>query len=410
MHALRFRNYRLYFVGQAISMIGTSAQQVALAWLVYRLTGSAVLLGVTAFVSQAPQLLIAPLAGVIVDRHDRRRVLLLVQWLLLTQALILAALTYTNLIAPWSIIVMSLILGLLNSFDAPARQSLATRLVDHQSALPSAIALNSVVFNIGRFVGPPAAGILLSATSEATCFLVNALSFLGLIQALLRIRVAPHVAPSRAQRGTFSEGLRYAASSHPVRTLLSVVGLHNLTVASYIVVMPAITAQVFRGNPQILGMLLGAAGLGSLAAAAFLSTRRSVLGMPRIGIIGSVGCAVALIAFSFVEQQTPALILLFIVGFGMTTTNISSNTLLQTLISDQYRGRVMSLYTASVFGMAAVGGLIIGLLADWLDASCALTVEGAAFLVAALVLVPQLNRVGRQIGAASEGIGSAIAR
>jgi MFS family permease len=398
LRALRHSNYRWYFVGQAISVIGTWVQQVALSWLIYRLTGSAVLLGVTALASQAPQLVIGPFAGIWIDRHDRRRLLLLLQIFLLSQALVLAALTYTKIIAPWHIVAMSLLLGVMNSFDAPLRQSLVKQLVADHCDLPSAIALNSALYNTGRFVGPPIAGILVGLSSEAFCFAVNSLSYLPLIFALTRARVEPNPRNQGAFAAVFREGIAYALSSYPIRSLLGLIAVLNFTASSYVVLMPVFARDVFHGGATTLGWLLGAAGLGSISAAIYLATRHSVVGLVKSTVIGASLAATALLLFSLTRRLEFALALLLLVGFGTTTCNASGNTILQTIVPDHLRGRILSFYTASVFGMAAVGGMAAGELADAFDAPRALRLLAFALLAGAGVFAMRLGELRGRLG------------
>lgn len=391
LRALRHGNYRLYFLGQAVSIIGTWVQQVALSWLIYRLTGSAVLLGVTALAAQAPQLFIGPLAGIWIDRYERRRLLLLLQIFMLLQALVLAALTYTGIIAPWQIIAMSLLLGLLNSFEAPLRQSLVTQLVAERSDLPSAIALNSLLFNTGRFVGPPIAGILVAISTEAFCFAINSLSYLPLIFVLMRARVSPSPRTHGALIAVFREGLAYALSSYPIRSLLGLIAVLNFTASSYVVLMPVFARDVFHGGPHTLGWLLGATGLGSISAAVYLATRHSVVGLVKNIVVGAGLAGTALLLFSLTARLEFALALMLVVGFGTTTCNASSNTILQSIVPDRMRGRILSFFTAAMFGMAAAGSLVAGGLAEIMDAPRALLVLALAMLAGAALFAARMS-------------------
>ena len=403
LRALRHRNFRLYFAGQAMSILGTWIQQVALSWLVYRLTGSSLLLGVTAFLSQAPQLVVGPIAGAWVDRHDRRRLLLIVQIVLAVQALGLSALTFADAIGPGLIVAMSLVLGVLNSFDAPLRQSLLSQLVPERADLANAIALNALLVNSARFIGPPLAGQLEAAPGEAVCFALNALSFLALIAALSQMRVANSGRSGGSLGAVFREGLAYAWGTYPTRTLLAMVVVVNLLATPYAVLMPVFAREVFQGGAQTLGWLLGAAGVGALGAAAFLVTRRSAGGLAGMVALGSLAAAGGLAAFSLSTRLELALPLMVVVGFGITCSNVSCNTTLQSIVPEHLRGRVIALFTASLFGMQAVGGLLAGSVADRLGAPLTLLSGALLLLSAGLWFVSRLGVLQRSIGIAHPG-------
>ena len=284
LRALRHRNFRLYFAGHAVSTLGTWVQQVALAWLVYRLTGSAALLGITSCVALLPQLFIGPLAGAWIDRHDKRRLLLASQSLMALQAAALAGLTASGLITPALIVGMSALLGVLSAFDTPLRQSLLSRFVDDRADLPNALALNASLFTCSRFVGPPLAGLLLGLTSESLCFALNALSYLALVAGLLRVRLAPGVRASGSMGSVFREGLDYALRTPSVRRLMLGVLLVNLTASSYAALLPVFARDVFAGDARTLGWLWGAAGFGSLLSSLFLAQHQDPARLPRIEV------------------------------------------------------------------------------------------------------------------------------
>lgn len=374
--ALASPAYRRYFFGQLLSLVGTWIQQVALGWLVYRLTDSTVLLGAVAFLSNAPQLLVAPFAGIVIDRSDRKRLMLQIQTLMLAQAIFLAVFTYFNWLEPWLILVAAGVLGVLNSFDAPLRHSLAGQLVGRRDDIPNAIALNTLTFNVARFVGPPTAGLLLAATSAAVCFAVNGVSFLALILALRRID-SPSSRPSPASfRSALREGLAYVRGSVPVRMLLIQVALVNFFAASYLPMMPAFARDVFQGGPNTLGVLLGSAGAGALVASVYLMSRPSVRGLTGSILHASVLAGTALIGFALTAELWLALVQLFLLGFSMIVCNASSNTILQTILPEGLRGRVLALYTAANLGAAAVGGLAVGWVADAMGPDAALLSAG----------------------------------
>lgn len=382
--ALQSPAYRRYFLGQSLSLLGTWIQQVALGWLVYRLTDSTALLGGVAFLSQAPQLLLAPFVGIIIDRADRKRLMLVIQSLMLVQAVALAALTYLDLIQPWVILVAAAVLGVLNSFDAPLRHALAGQLVARREDIPNAIALNALTFNLARFIGPPLAGLLLGLSSEAFCFAVNGLSFVGVILALLSIdspSERPHAVPFGS---ALREGFDYVRGSVPVGGLLLQVALLNFLAASYLPMMPAFARDVFNGGPDMLGALLGSAGAGALGASLYLVTRQSVRGLTGTIASANLLAACALCGFALTDAAWLACLLLFLLGFGMIAGNASTNTILQTILPAGLRGRVLALYTAANLGAAAAGGLVAGWVAERAGPETTLLAAGGLLLVVAL--------------------------
>ncbi|MBL8474163.1 MAG: MFS transporter [Rhodocyclaceae bacterium] len=391
--ALRHRNFRLYFFGQCVSLLGTWIQQVAMGWLAYRLTGSPLLLGAVAFLTQAPQLVVGPLSGVLIDRADRRKLMLTTQSLMLLQAAVLAVLASFGWIEPWHLPPAALVLGVLNSVDAPLRHALVGQLVEDRADLSNAIALNTLSFNTARFVGPPVAGVLLAATSEATCFAMNALSFLAVIAALLKLSLAPRVAAAGALRGAFGDGLRYVRDTHTVRALLTQVAVTNFLAAPYAALMPALARDQFRGGPDTLGLLLGAAGCGALAAGLQLAVRASVRGLTGVTASASLLSALALAGFAATQEVWLAALLMFITGYAQISLNASANTILQTVVPDHLRGRVMALFPASVLGTAAIGGLIAGSVAEHWGARIALAAMALALFGVALHFRRRLGKL-----------------
>ncbi|MBR0565487.1 MFS transporter [Azoarcus sp. L1K30] len=382
--ALQSRSYRRYFLGQSLSLLGTWIQQVALGWLVYRLTGSTALLGGVAFLSQAPQLVLAPFAGIIIDRADRKRLMIVIQSLMLVQAVALAAMTYLDLIRPWVILIAAAVLGVLNSFDAPLRHALAGQLVAKREDIPNAIALNALTFNVARFIGPPLAGMLLGLSSEAFCFAVNGLSFVGVILALVSID-SPFERPRPMPFGSaLREGFDYVRNSIPVGGLLLQVALLNFFAASYLPMMPAFARDVFHGGPDMLGALLGSAGAGALCASLYLVTRQSVRGLTGTIASANLLAACALTGFALTDAVWLACMLLFLLGFGMIAGNASTNTILQTILPTGLRGRVLALYTAANLGAAAAGGLVAGWVAERAGPEMTLLAAGVLLLLVAL--------------------------
>lgn len=393
LRALAHANFRLYFAGQAISILGSWIQQVALAWLVYRLTGSAALLGITAFCGLIPQLVVGPFAGAFIDRQDKKRGLILVQSLMALQAFVLAGLTWLDWINTPFIVVMALLLGVLSSFDAPLRQSLIGTFVGHRDDLPNALALNAMLFNAGRFVGPPIAGLLLGLTSEAACFALNGFSFLALIWAILRGRSAP---PPRAKGSVgevFREGLAYAWQDWSVRTLILTLMALNLTASAYAVLLPIFAADVFHGDATTLGWLWGAAGCGAFASTILLATRKALPDVVSAVVAGTGIAAVSLLAFAATDWMALALCGMVGVGFGISVTNVGINMLLQSAAPDALRGRIVSFFTATRFGFDALGGLLAGFLASLAGAGPTLIGEGVVLLGFVVFLMARRERL-----------------
>ncbi len=381
--ALAHRNFRLYLAGQGVSIIGTWTQQVAMAWLVYRLTGSPLWLGVVGFAGQIPALFLTPLAGSLIDRCDRHRLLLITQSAALAQAAALAVLTLTGAVAAWHVVALSLFLGALNAFDIPTRQSFLSDLVGNGDDLANAIALNSSVFNGARLVGPALAGLLLALTGPGGCFLVNALSYVAVLVALCAMRLPrPQRRPSRGRLlGGVCEGLAYAWRSAPIRSLLVLIGLCNMAGMAETTLLPVVATQALAGASATLALLSGAAGLGAFAAAVLLAARRSVRGLERWVVAAAGVFGLGMIAFSFARTLWAAALLLGVTGFTLLLLTAAANTLLQTLVAEDRRGRVVSLYTMMVTGLAPVGGLLAGLVADRVGAAPALRLAGAACAV-----------------------------
>jgi MFS family permease len=375
--ALAHRNFRLYFIGQGVSILGSWLQQVALSWLVYRLTGSTALLGVTAFMAMIPQLVIGPLAGAWIDRHDKRRLLIFVELGLALQGLALAVLTWTGAIGAELIVAMSLLLGLLNAIETPLRQSLLNSLVaGRREDLTNAIALNAMLYNIGRFVGPPIAGLLIGLTGEAFCFGLNAGSFLALVLALQALEVEASARASGSVATIFREGLRHALDSYPIRMLLILLAVSNFTVSCYAVLLPVMAKKVFAGDATTLGWLWGAAGCGSLFSTVVLANRTSLPSTGNAVLTGALVSAISLFAVAASPWFSVTVVAMAALGFGMVVTNVGCNTILQSISPEHLRGRIVSFFTGIRFGLDALGGLVAGLVAERLGAPWTLTGEG----------------------------------
>jgi MFS family permease len=402
LRALRSRNYRLFFAGQGISLIGTWMQRIALQWLVFRLTHSAVMLGVVGFAGQIPTFLIAPLAGVLSDRWNLRRLVVATQVLSLVQATILAALTLTDKITVWSALALSVLLGLINGFDIPARQTFVVQMVETPGDLPNAIALNSFLVNGARLVGPSAAGVLIALLGEGQCFLLNALSYVGVIAALLAMKLTGQRRPTRhaAVLHDLKEGLTYAFGFAPIRAVLLLLALVSLVGMPYAVLMPIFATNILHGGPQTLGFLMAASGLGAVTGAVYLARRTSVVGLGRTIARAALFFGAGLIAFSFSSLLWLSLALMVITGFAMMQQMAASNTVLQAIVDDDKRGRVMSFYTMAFMGMAPFGSLLAGTLAQWIGAPRTLMLGGAGCIVGAVVFgvyLPSLRELVRPI-------------
>lgn len=399
IRALEHRDFRMYFFGQAVSIFGSWIQQVAMAWLVYRLTGSAALLGVTSFAALIPQLLIGPLAGAWIDKQDKRRWLIGVQSILALQATLLSFLAWAGMLAPVFLVLMSIILGVLNSFDTPLRQSLIGSFVGQREDLPNALALNAMLFNIGRFLGPPVAGALLSITSEASCFAINALSFMALIAGLSLIKAKPEEAATGSMRHVFREGLVFAWQTWQVRMLIIILVALNVTASAYAVLLPVFARDVFAGDAQTLGWLWGSAGCGALGATVYLATRTSIPGLVSTVSAGVFLSALALLVFSAAQSLLVALAAMLFLGFGISLGNVGINMLLQSLTPGPLRGRVVSFFTSARFGFDAIGGLVAGMLATLVGASNTLLVEGVLLAAFLLVLLKHVARLRKEVSA-----------
>jgi MFS family permease len=378
--AFRHRNYRLFFGGQAISMIGTWMQSVALAWLLYRLTGSAALLGAVGFCSQFPIFLLAPLGGIVADRTPRRRILVATQAAAMLIAAALAAFTLTGHTRPAHIFVLATLLGVVNAFDIPARQAFVAELVDAED-LMTAIALNSSIINGARIVGPALAGFVIAAIGEGLCFLVNAVSFVGVIAALLRMRGLPAARPGPpgSPIARLAEGFRFVARARPIAALLLLVGLIGLMGAPYIVLMPVFAADVLHRSAGGLGVLMGASGLGALSAALVLAMRGHLRGLGRWVAFAAAGFGASLIAFSM------STVFWLSAGFGMMMQFAASNTLIQSMTPNTLRGRTMAVYSMMVLGMAPFGALLAGALATRVGPAATVALGGGCCILGALV-------------------------
>ena len=399
LRAFRHRNFRLFFYGQSLSLIGTWTQQIAMSWLVYRMTGSAFLLGVTAFAGQIPILLLAPLGGIWADRFDRRRLLMLTQAMAMVQAFALTLLAYAGLIAVWHIILMAAALGVVMALDTPLRQSFVPSIVASKEDLPAAIAFNGLMQNAGRMIGPTIAGILLVYFSETFCFLLNGVSKIAAVIAIVLTHVAPNVrASDRASllRG-LTEGIRYAWDLVPLRLMLPMIALLSFMATPYQTLLPIFAKEIFNGDADMLGFLMGAAGFGGLLAPVYLASRREVRGLTRFLLSGMLLTAVTLMIFAYSHLLWLSMIMLALTGLGIILAAQAVSTILQTIVEDSKRGRVMSFFTVAFLGVAPLGSLAAGSLAHAIGAEHTLFIGGACCMAGAIVLWRQMPKLRANI-------------
>ena len=399
LRALRHRNYRLFFGGQGVSLVGTWMQMVALSWLVYRLTNSALLLGLVGFAGQLPTFLFTSFAGVLADRWNRLRFLIVIQSLSAVQASLLALLTLTGHIAIWHIFVLGICMGTITAFDVPTRQSLISDMVDKREDLGNAIALNSFMFNSARLVGPSIAGLLLSVTSEGVCFLFNALSFIAVIGALAAMRI-PYLTKKHAYQPMLhglKEGYRYGFGFPPIRYILINLALLSLMGMPYTVLMPIFAKDILGGGPHTLGFLVAMSGVGALLSAVYLASRKSVVGLGKIIGVSSGIFGFGLILFSLSRHVPLSLALSLCTGFGLMGVITSTNTILQTISEEDKRGRVMSLYAMAFMGMTPFGSLIIGALASKIGAPNAVIIGGIVCIISSYYFLSRLTIIRKMI-------------
>jgi len=400
MRALRHRNFRLFLGGQIISLAGTWMQQVALSWLVYRLTHSPFLLGLAGFAGQLPSLLLAPLAGVWADRADRRRIVIATQVLSMAQALVLSGLVLSGRITIADILVLSVFLGLVNAVDVPTRQAFLVEMVSGREDLASAIALNSSVFNAARLVGPAMAGFMIALVGEGVVFLLNGLSYVAVIAALVAMRIEPRPR-ARPERPPvwreLKDGVRYALGFAPIRSLLFLVGLVSVVGVPFTVLMPIFATDVLHGGPHTLGLLMSSLGVGALGGALLLAARGSVRGLGRVILAAVILFGLSLVGFALSRNEWLSMALLAAAGLGMMVHMASSNTILQTIVDEDKRGRVMSFYAMASMGSVPLGSLLSGALAARVGAPVTVVLGGIACLLGAAGFARGLPRLRQQI-------------
>jgi MFS family permease len=395
--ALRHRNYRLFFAGQGMSLIGTWMQRVALAWLVYDLTGSKLMLGIVGFAGQIMTFHIAPFAGVLADHAERRTLLVITQVLAMFQALLLAGLVFTGTVTTWQIIFLSGLLGVINGFDIPIRQSFVVEMLESRSDLPNAIAMNSLLVNGSRLIGPSLAGVLIAAVGAGWCFAINGATFLAVIAALLAMRTRRVERPARngSVLRNLREGLIYAYHFAPIRAILLLLATVSLLGSMHTVLLPVFAKDIFRGGPSTLGFMMAAIGIGAMAGSVYLAMRPSIRGMGRIMAAGCAMLGVAVIGFGLSQNIWLSYCLLAVAGAGMMVQFAGSNSLLQTLVDDDKRGRVMSLYVMAFMGMGPFGSILAGWLAGLIGAPTTVILGGSCCILAGGLFATRLPILGR---------------
>ncbi len=374
--ALTSRNYRIYFTGQGISLIGTWMQRTTMGWFVYRLTDSALLLGLIGFLSQIPSVFIGPFAGVWADKFKRLSILKITQTVSLLQALTLGVLVLTNTIQIWHLVVLSIFSGITEAIDAPARQSLVIELIEKRSLLPNAIALNSAMFNGARLIGPSLAGIIIALSNEGYCFLVNGLSYIAVIISLFMIKVPIKeiLVSTDSMFVKIKQGWKYSFSHLPIRYLIANISVITMFGMSYAVLMPIFARDILHGDSKTMGFLMSMAGVGALIGAMYLASRKSVRGLTKKMVYAALVFSTALIIFSFSHSLILSLSLMLVVGLGMMFQMATSNTILQSVVDDDMRGRVMSLHSMAFMSIAPFGSLLVGFLSKNIGAPITLSI------------------------------------
>lgn len=399
LRALRHRNFALFLSGQMCALIGYWMQNLAQGWLIYRMTDSATLLGVLGFASSVPILVLAPFAGLWSDRANLHRLMFATQILEMLQAVALAALALAGVIAPWHIVTLAMLLGVLVAIELPVRHAYLLELVGNKEDLPNAVAVTSMMANTGRLIGPALAGIMIGWIGEAGCFTINAVSYIAVVITFLMIRVTPSERPAKHPpllQG-LTEGLAYAWNSIPIRLLLGLLALVGFMATPYVALMPALTREVLHGDAQQMGYLMGASGVGAVSGTLFLASRRNVRGLVRIVVVVSFAAGAALAVLAWSPTIWVALPLLTVIGFGLLVTAVSINMILQTIVDDDKRGRVMSFYTAALLGIAPFGSLAAGAAADAVGVAVIITVGGVSCIAGALYLARQRPRIRKHI-------------
>lgn len=397
--ALKIRNFRLFFIGQIVSLMGTFIQSIALGWLVYALTNSSLYLGVIAFSGQIPSLILTPIAGVYADRLNRRKVLIAVQTVSMLAAFTMAILYFSGLIKIWHILIIAIVNGLAMAFETPFRHAFLFEMVGGRELLQNAIALNSTLINAARFVGPMIGGFLIAMLNEGYCFLINGISFLGVIFALISMQVIP-TNKGKAHGSLLSDlidGVKYSFNFKPIRHLLMLVITTGFFGLSYQAFMPVFARDILHGDSQMLGLLTGTMGAGALTGAFYLASRRGICGIPKLILIAALTFSLGLMGFSISDNPVISLLLMFLVGFGMIVQFASTNTLIQIIVDEDKRGRVVALYGMSFMGITPIGSLLLGTVSPWAGIQYTILVAAFFCLLAALVYSRRLPGVKREV-------------
>ena len=392
--AFRSYNYRLYFSGQSVSLIGTWMQRTAVYWLIYVQTHSAFMLGLAVFAAQFPSFLFSPLGGIVADRYNRYRVLLITQIASLIQAALLTLLILFIPNALWEIFALSILLGTINAFDVPARQSMVHEIIDNKEDLPNAIALNSSMVNLARLLGPAISGIVLEKFGAGTCFLINTLSFIAVITCLLFMRL-PKIIPQTGTKkvlGEFKEGWEYLKQTPSIGIVILLLACVSLLVLPFITLLPVYAKVIFKGDASTFGYLNSAIGLGAVGGTIFLASLKAGAELKRILFINLLIFGAGLILFSHMNALPFALFFAMVAGFGMMSQTTISNTIIQTNVSKEMRGRVISYFAMAYFGMLPLGGLLIGTISQYISAPNTILAEGITALLIAFIFLPFLRK------------------
>ena len=399
LRALKYRNYRLFFFGQGVSLIGTWMQQAAIGWLVFRVTGSPFYLGLVSFCSQIPVFLGSPIGGIFADRWPRRRIVIITQILAMIQAFLLTAMVYFDAITLVRIVVLSIFMGVINAFDMPTRQAFVYEMVNNNEDLPNAIALNSMIFNLARQAGPLIAGFLIGPVGESACFFLNGVSFLAVIYALAAMRLTRYGGPKHngAMFAGIKDGLRYAFGFVPIRSILAYTAMTSLVAMPYAVLMPVFAKSILHGGPRTFGFLYWSIGIGAFIGAIYLARRKSVQGLEKVVIVAASIFAAGVIGFSFSKNLWLSLVLIALPGFGIMVQMASINTILQTIVDDDKRGRVMSLHVTAFIGIAPLGSLLAGVAAEHLGAPHTLLLSGLLSVAVTVFFARKLPHIRRMI-------------
>jgi MFS family permease len=406
VRALGSRNFRLFFFGQAVSLIGTWMQIIAMRWLVYRLTKSELMLGMVGFISDAPLFFLVPFAGVLADRLKRHSIMAITQALSALQAAVLAVLVFTDLVAVWHVMVLGGLLGIVSAFDITARQAFIVDIIEEREDLPNAIALNSFIFNGALLIGPAVAGILIALVGEGPCFAINSLSYLAVLGALFMMQIPEKTfsASPLDIKAAILEGAAYTFASVPIRSLLMFVAVISFVAASYTLLMPVFAEDVLQGGPRVFGYLMSATGIGALAGAIFLASRSRLRGLGEMIVVAGLLYGAGLFALAFSNWLPLALLIALLLGLSLMMQMASSNTIVQSIVDDQKRGRVLSLFVMARRGVESMGSLVFGVIASWVGTPGTLMIGGTICVLAVMAFAPKLPSVRQASRSVDEDI------